>query len=67
MYIIAMPGDPNTISDYGVGVQGSAGLGVIGHSLPVSSLSNGCLFLRTDAPDGSHALYVLVNGTWTAK
>lgn len=67
VYVIAMPGDPSTIQDFGVGVQGAAGFGTIGYSLPVSSLSNGCLFLRTDAPDANHALYVLVNGTWTAK
>lgn len=69
MYILCGNGDPNSITDFGVGVQGAAGLGTIGHTLPPQNIGIGSLYLRMDAPDLTHALYVKTdnNGTWTAK
>lgn len=60
--LICGTGDPNTASTDSSGDDlGSAGIG--------------SLFLRNDAPDSTHALYVKTgavtiaapNGTWTAK
>ena len=38
-----------------------------GEGVPTSVEPDGSLYLRVDPPDSSNALYVSVNGTWTAK
>lgn len=70
IYILYGSGDPNAITDFGALAPNTPNFDAgSANSIPQNSVAVGSLFLRTDAPDSTHALYVKTASpnVWTNK